>query len=190
MSQVCPQCSKDVPDSFGLTTCQYCGFTFFPGLAAGTADAVMDDSTEGLDAEESEHSTSDEPVDLFSMTKKDEEYDSQLGNESTAQPSAIDAEPMSAESFQNEIQKFASEQTAAVFLTYRFFIHGIDTVQIRHSVLEVLSEPRLGLDLNKLPSQIRQGELVLDKLNAAQASYIARHLGAISVEMQWIQESL
>ena len=187
MSQVCPQCSQEVPDSFGITTCQHCGFTFFPGLAA-TSDAVVDESSEvsvhpvsdDLGSSASHHLNS-EPVvslDLFSMPSGD------------AAPVSIVDEPMSAELFQKEIQEFASEESAAVFLTYRFLIQGIDTVQIRRSVLEVLSEPRLGLDMHLLPSQIRQGTLVLNKLNAAQASYIARHLGALSVEMEWNQESL
>ena len=159
MSQVCPQCSQEVPDSFGLTTCQHCGFTFFPGLAA-TSDAVVDESSEvsaqqvvadvsSLSTVNHPHSGSAVSLDLFSMPSGD--------------PVPIVEEPMSAESFQKEIQKFASEESAALFLTYRFSIQGIDTVHIRRSVLEVLSEPRLGLDMNLLPSQIRQGVLVLNK---------------------------
>ena len=76
MSQVCPQCSQEVPDSFGITTCQHCGFTFFPGLAA-TSDAVVDESSEISAQQVTEdvssstvnhpHSDSDVSLDLFSI---------------------------------------------------------------------------------------------------------------------------
>jgi hypothetical protein len=68
---------------------------------------------------------------------------------------------------------------------YQIQVNGIDTSQLRQDILRILREPRLGLVNDELSENIKDGQLFIQGVNTAKASFIINSLKALPVEVQW-----
>lgn len=87
-----------------------------------------------------------------------------------------------------EIVNFGNNEVVDTAFSYRLLIRGLDITQNVDELKDILTDSKLGLNFEKLKSQIRKGELVIDKIDGAKAAIIAQRLRALPVEMVWEQK--
>lgn len=70
-------------------------------------------------------------------------------------------------------------------MNYKIHIKGIDSFNIRQSVLSALRDKRLGLVSDEIAEKIDQGELTIMGLNPVKASVIMNTLKDLPFEISW-----
>jgi hypothetical protein len=68
---------------------------------------------------------------------------------------------------------------------YRINIAGIDSSDLRKSILAALLDHRLGLVNDEVSDSISDGQVTISGLNAIKASYIINSLKAQPIELKW-----
>lgn len=89
-----------------------------------------------------------------------------------------------------EISDFANSEESNINqgkLFYKVMISGIDSSDIRLNVEESLRDRRLRVDVQELMSNIRDGVLVISKVNPVKASLIVNRLKTLPVQIKWEQ---
>lgn len=87
-----------------------------------------------------------------------------------------------------DIVNFGNSETVGTALTYRLLIKGLDIVQHIEELRDVLSDSKLGLKFDELKSRIKNGQLLIEKIEASQAAVLAQRLRTLPVEMVWEQK--
>lgn len=87
-----------------------------------------------------------------------------------------------------EILDFGNSEAAMAPITYKLQIKGLDLVQTVEDLKEVFSDSKLGLNFEELKLKIRNGELIIDRIEAAKAAIISQRLRALPIAMVWEQK--
>jgi len=75
-------------------------------------------------------------------------------------------------------------------LVYDVHIGGIDTVEVRKELSQCLQDKRLGIDVQRLLAQIKEGEMILEKLNPVKASVLLNRLRHFPFKISWSSRQL
>ncbi len=86
-----------------------------------------------------------------------------------------------------EVVDFANRQEASPLVTYTLEISGLDLSQNVKDFKDILLDSKLKLSFDEVKVKIKNGQLRLEKLDAAQASILAFRLRALNMEMKWEQ---
>lgn len=90
----------------------------------------------------------------------------------------------------SDISSFANSSVSIENISYSLRIEGIDTAQVRTSVLEALTDPRFGWRVEELKALILNGVLELQGLNTAKVYVLVERLQYLPVNTQWRQDVL
>lgn len=143
--------------------------------------ASFESPTETLGSEEP---TSEEPA-LEEPAPADENgnwFDQGLD----APPPEPEAAPVAANDF-SDVSEFGNQDVDMGALHFELTLSGIDHKDLRAEVMEVLSDPRLYLNLKDHP--IRSGTITLPGLNAARTSLIVTRLQHLNLQIHWKQKA-
>lgn len=100
----------------------------------------------------------------------------------------LDSTPAAPVNPLQEIVNFGNNEVVDTAFSYKLLIRGLDITQNVDELRDILTDSKLGLNFNKLKSQIRNGELIIDKIDGAKAAIIAQRLRTLPVEMVWEQK--
>jgi hypothetical protein len=107
-------------------------------------------------------------------------------NQSLERPS-VDDQPLTPQQFVDEVIEFGNSTEVIEGLTYKVRILGIDSAESRSSLEDILREPRLNFDLQKLMQDILGGQLEIENLNTAKAFYLVQKLKQEAFDVSWSQ---
>jgi hypothetical protein len=194
---ICPNCQSDVAVSekdFGaLFTCPKCQSGYFINFAGLPEYSDLPPPSEEFPAVTIDVPPSNLSDDLVeSVPENDlkvEVQDFQTFETNNFEPmnSFVNSE------FQDaalEISNFGNSETQIAALSYDLHLKGLDTRDVQLAFKEVIEDARFSWDFNDLMKQIKNGELVLRRLNPVQAFILAKRIHFIDVEMKWTQNAL
>ena len=114
-------------------------------------------------------------------------------SDSESAPVAMDSAPPFEPAFSNvasEILNFGNSETQISALNYDLQIAGLDTRDDLLAFKEVIEDSRFGWEPSDVMRQIKNGEVLLQKLNPVQAYVLAKRLHFLDLEMKWKQNVL
>ena len=103
-----------------------------------------------------------------------------------APPPEPEAAPVAANDF-SDVSEFGNQDVDMGALQFELTLSGIDHKDLRAEVMDVLSDPRLYLNLKDHP--IRNGTITLPGLNAARTSLIVTRLQHLNLQFHWKQKA-
>lgn len=103
-----------------------------------------------------------------------------------APPPEPEATPVAANDF-SDVSEFGNQDVDMGALQFELTLSGIDHKDLRAEVMDVLSDPRLYLNLKDHP--IRNGTITLPGLNAARTSLIVTRLQHLNLQFHWKQKA-
>lgn len=92
-----------------------------------------------------------------------------------------------------EINNFANSEVSRAregILFYQLRISGMDSADLNTAVKDALEDSKLKLNLPEIFKNVRNGTIVITKLNAVKASVIVSRLKEFPLEIEWSQMSL
>lgn len=209
----CPSCSGEIQSDFGLIQCGHCGQLLlinFDGsveisgssppevqesepVASGSFHTNLHDKQQpvensGFAANEAPQADALEPGGNEDFQDNAWSVPVAEGFQSSApQPPARTSTPE--ESLQ-EIRDFGNSPqltSESSLSSYFLLIRGLDSADVKQSVREVLTEPRLMLDVPALFKAVKNGELRLSGISSVKAFFIVSALRGLPVEVDWKQ---
>jgi hypothetical protein len=93
----------------------------------------------------------------------------------------------------DDVVEFGNQELPSMapgVLVYDIKISGVDTAEIRESLVSCLSDKRLGMNPAEILAQVRKGELVLPKVNPAKASVILSRIKHLPFKVSWSSQQL
>jgi hypothetical protein len=160
-SQECPKCGFAFSGAgFGMATCTQCGEIFL-------LQEASNDSAPNLDQQPS-------PPLTFQLDEVvSEEKESPVSLKDLAD-------------FGNEEQPSTSTGGLIIDLS----IKGVDSVEQRKFLAEVLGDRRLSIDVNLAIDNMKNGHLILERLNPVKASVIVSKIKHLSFDVSWVSRQL
>ncbi len=95
--------------------------------------------------------------------------------------------------FQNvaqEISDFGNSEVQISALNYTLEINGLDSNEDIKAFQETITDNRFGWDVPELLKQIKNGQIVLDKLNPVQAFVLYKRIYFLNFDLKWKQHVL
>lgn len=178
----CPKCGAPVDSGagFGMLTCPQCSEIFLIGEQP-SSQANVENFTESV----SEPSASESQEVFFEpLTPQESQSQGEVELIMPSQPTTPD--------FQ-DVAEFGNQQlpsTATGALVYDISIAGIDTSEIRESLMDSLRDKKLGLNLNEVFQSINKGELLLEQINPVKASVILARIKYLPLQIKWAAKQL
>lgn len=203
MSAVCPKCGIQIDSDFGLVTCGGCNSVLsiqFDG------SIQISDENPDVQAPSIEELVSPDPflaadpnVEPISEELMDEQMpagsvpaaEEFLAVSVDSPTPELQPEPQmqtSAEVF-SEVIEFAENSDASPF-HFTLEIHGIDFKTHLQLLKDIFLDKTLGIDAPETIAAIHKGQLTLNNLNPAQASYLKQRLLGLGFRLKWTQQVL
>lgn len=205
----CPSCRAEIEDDIGLVTCSACGAQVLLELDGSVSStsirtAVTTDP-DLLDL--SEPSSMPEPSLEFSSEPSLElspELAPELSPELVAEPASVPAHdvftndknefvaPAVTESMQDVVDfaNSAASQGREGLLRFNVSVSGIDSLDIRKKVGEILNDSRFLWDANQLLNQAKNGRIEIRDLTAVKTALLVQRLRTVPVEIYWEQYAI
>ena len=101
--------------------------------------------------------------------------------------------PQEVSAFQNaaqEISDFGNSEVQITTLNYTLEINGLDSKEDVKAFQETITDSRFGWDVPELLKQIKNGHIVLDKLNPVQAFVLYKRIYFLNFDLKWKQNVL
>lgn len=95
--------------------------------------------------------------------------------------------------FQNaaqEISDFGNSEVQITALNYTLEINGLDSKEDIKAFQETITDSRFGWDVPELLKQIKNGHVILDKLNPVQAFVLYKRIYFLNFDLKWKQNVL
>ena len=89
-----------------------------------------------------------------------------------------------------DLSEFANSKKSSVndgVLKYNIYIAGIDSHDIKDKVFEELADKKLLIDIKKLKSEVKNGEVCIRSVSAVKASVIINRLCYLPISILWDQ---
>ncbi len=75
-------------------------------------------------------------------------------------------------------------------LRYTLFVSGIDTVDVRNSFREAITDRKLVWDIDQILRSVKNGEVKIQNVSAAKAFIVASRLRNLPVQVRWEQYAI
>lgn len=193
MSIACPKCGTEILQDFGLVACHSCSAVIsidVEGMAHLASETIH--QAEGYEPENQlvvEAIIEQEPaVEAFAINAVEPE----VSVDPVADPFQFDSfadhsESQTLQSAFKEITEFGNKETSAGPITYTVFIENIEVPELAQKVNQVLSEPKMNLDIKDFAKKIQKGQIILENLNPVQAVMVIKKLRGVNVKLSWSQ---
>ena len=198
----CPVCGHVMEDDFGLVNCPSCGSPVLLGMDGeiSVPDTAAPEVAEPEPLETFEEEIIEEPpameesIQEFAEPASEpppvdeyvEEYLEELPEAPPEAPPANPADMSDVVEFGNSEVSNASEGN----LKFNLKISGIDTVDVKTGIKDVLSDAKLHLDAEQTISQVESGELFLEGLSAVKCAILVQRLKSLSLDINWEQYAI
>jgi hypothetical protein len=188
----CPNCQAEINEDFGLVTCASCGAQVLIEM-----DGVAGQGVASAGAAENEPPLPPIPsaglLDELSQVLVDD-----VSSASELPPIPVQEAPRTraSEEASVDMRKLAdfgnsdSSQGREGYLRFDLFISGIDTVDVRNEIREILSDARFLWDADQLIQSMRNGEIRLKELTAVKSAILVSRLRSLAVEIRWEQYAI
>ena len=187
----CPVCSAVMQDDFGLVNCQSCGSPVLLGMdgEVGIPDAPVEEPIQEEPPtlmqevpEEPVEEIYEEPAHEEPVEEVVEEFLEDLPD--TPPPNPADM---------SDVVEYANSDVsngADGNLKFNLKISGIDTVDIKTGIKDVLADSKLHLDPETTLSRVESGELFLEGLSAVKCAILVQRLKSLSLDINWEQYAI
>lgn len=192
---LCPICSTEIVESFGLIECPQCHSLLFvdfdgslkvQGASLETPEAPLEPAV-SFAGELSEEKPE--------TSEKFEEPEMSWDIPVDADVQTVDIQEEEKVEFQDEtlqeIQEFAKSSESQMRegdLVYELKITEIDTQDLQNEILDILKDKKLNIDISAL--QIKDSRLQIPHLNSVKAAILVSRLKALPIQIEWEQTSL
>jgi len=182
----CPKClaSIDLPSQFfgALFTCPKCQGVYFLGFDGTPEQSAPHQPTQ--------YEAQSEPGDQNLEQPLNDQPQSQIENYSQRQEVPNYDQPTQQDPVMNldDVVRYANTDAASSPLSFKVCIQGLDLVQNINELKEVLSDSKLQIKFEDLRKKIRNGQLIIDKIQPAKAAILAQRLRALDFKMIWEQK--
>lgn len=184
----CPVCGQSIQDDFGLVNCNSCGSPVLLGM----------DGEVGVPEAEPPEFVQQEAEPLYEPPPEPEEV---IASEDIPEDSSEDFEelpdipemPMSNPADMSDVVDYANSEASNGTegnLKFNLKISGIDTVDIKKGIQEVLSDSKLHLDPEQTIAKIESGDLFIEGLSAVKCAILVQRLKSLSLEINWEQYAI
>jgi len=75
-------------------------------------------------------------------------------------------------------------------LLYEVRISGIDTIELRKSLIEIIKEPKFKWDVEEIESKIHDGKLTISSLTPIKASVLIKKIRHLDLDIDWRQGNI
>ncbi len=180
----CPSCHNEVKvleRNYGaLFTCPKCQAIYFVNFE-GQAEFSNEPMTTGVENPvESPVINPDENLTNYIADNLAVEF-----NESTPE-----FEVSAFQGIAQEISDFGNSEVQITALNYTLQINGLDSKEDIKIFQEIVTDSRFGWDVTELLKQIKNGQIILDKLNPVQAFVLHKRIHFLNFELKWKQNVL
>jgi hypothetical protein len=186
---VCPKCGFAFGGAgFGMATCTQCGEIFLIGAGGGDVDGIREVSSPVSETSDPPHVGGGPASNDYVSSGFEGANEFGVNVDDIAAPNIN-----SQNSDLSDLADFGNQQqpsTSSGGLVYNLTIAGIDTVESRQELTEVLSDKRLGINIQGVLASIKQGRVVIVKLNPVKASVIVGRLKSFSFTVSWDAQML
>ena len=169
----CPSCHNEVEvleRNYGaLFTCPKCQAVYFVNF-----EGQPEFSNEPFAAD------TDNPVENLAVENLTVQY-----NESIP-----DFEASAFQGIAQEISDFGNSEVQITALNYSLEINGLDSKEDIKAFQEIVTDNRFGWDATELLKQIKNGQIILDKLNPVQAFVLHKRIHFLNFDLKWKQNVL
>ena len=212
----CPVCHGEIPitdQNYGtLLSCPLCRAVFFVGWdgqpeitqQAGPADSAqtpapinpVEFAPEEPPAFEVpgglglEMHTEALPSQEDGMPTLQSDFSQALEPEPVSTPSMTPAEPLSATSAFDSIEKYSNQTQETLPISYDVFIRGLDLPQQIQNLREAITDGRFAWEPDQIIARINNGELVIQKMSPIKASILIQRVKYADLEIEWRQHVL
>lgn len=176
---ICPSCQNEVQVSernYGaLFTCPQCQAVYFVNFE-GQPEYSNDTSAPDINNDPVVQAEEFSPVVDFSTFQD-----------------VSEETPQDFSAFQNvaqEISDFGNSEVQITALNYTLEINGLDSKEDIKVFQETITDSRFGWDVPELLKQIKNGHIVLDKLNPVQAFVLYKRIYFLNFDLKWKQNVL
>lgn len=207
---ICPNCQVEAAiteQHYGaLYTCNDCRAVYFINFEGRPEfDNVSPDETSEQEINEQETSgfeTSLEPlIDSIDVVSFDNKLDEQFGAQSQNSEAGLfedarlnlDVVAKERNAFTEAVQDitdFGNTETQLAGLNYNLKIIGLDTHETKRKFQEAIEDSKLGLDVNMIMKNIKNGQVQFEKLNPVKAYILAKRLRFLDIEKYWKQNAM
>lgn len=187
----CPQCKNEVPvneSHYGaLFTCPQCRAVYFINFEGQPEYGDMDLPPENLNipAELSTDSLTDFP-DFSADFKTDFSTDSASDNPETLNVE-IESHLNSFVQTAQEISDYGNNEETVSNINYNLFIKGLDSKEVMQEFKQAIEDSKFGWIASDILINIKNGEIIIEKLNPIQAYVLAERIQFLNIEIEWKQ---
>lgn len=86
-----------------------------------------------------------------------------------------------------EVERFANSDESVGALTYSVIIEDINTKELRQELLRALDDAKFQWDARELVKEVKDGRLLLDRLNPVKASILVQRVKGLKIKIRWRQ---
>lgn len=177
----CPGCQNEVEVSernygalFTCPRCQAVYFVNFDGQPEYSNDAELSVQNENLVVNENINVEADQFIPIVDFLTFQEASQEVSAFQNVAQ----------------EISNFGNSEVQITALNYTLEINGLDSKEDVKAFQETITDSRFGWDVPELLKQIKNGHIVLDKLNPVQAFVLYKRIYFLNFDLKWKQNVL
>lgn len=193
---------KPVPDDFGLTECGNCaaplivhmdGRVEFSGAQESPGELLSQRLQQevqdgGVIAEQSvaEETHQEQPL------EQQNEYQATHAPVATLVEQQVPAEPGASPDL-SDIARFGNSDASSGregSLRYTLYIAGIDTVDVRESFREAITDRKLVWDTDQILRSVKNGEVTIQNVSPAKAYMVVSRLRNLPVQLRWEQYAI
>ncbi len=171
----CSKCKANLDGDFGVIQCLECGEMNFLDEGPNSVAPALEPELEPEPAVQEVTQSSIQRRERVAGTR-----------------SNISIVPNATEVMQ-EIVDFGNQSTSSSetgILLYEVQIAGIDTLELRRALIEVLKDPKFKWSVDELESKIHNGKLVIQKVTPIKASLLVKKLRPLDLNIYWTQGSV
>ncbi len=199
----CQKCNAPLEGDFGVINCIQCGEVNFLDEGPVRLDEVTRPASKEV-AEPAAESAAWEPppfaipdpVDVAAEPPAQKTQSVSLRGDKTQTGSRSVVQNTKTQSPQeaiNEIATFGNQEKSSAdtgILLYEVQITGIDTLEMRKSLLDILRDPKFRWNVDSLENSITSGALLLQGLTPIKASILIKKIRHLDLEIRWRQGSV
>lgn len=89
-----------------------------------------------------------------------------------------------------EITDFGNSEVQITALNYTLEISGLDSKEDIRAFEETITDSRFGWDVSDIMKQLRNGKIILEKLNPVQAYVLHKRIYFLDFDLKWTQHVL
>ncbi len=99
-------------------------------------------------------------------------------------------EPSAFGDLAQQISDFGNSEVQITALNYTLEINGLDSKEDMKAFQETITDSRFGWDANDVMKKLRNGHIILEKLNPVQAFVLYKRIYFLDFDLKWTQHVL